>query len=106
MLFPASADFMLMPPDEFESRIQSPISEAVVLRQIDFRLKPKLRFPLNVMHMYVRTRFLPREEEKPKSFLAEDCRAHDDIIHPSTDFGGDRSFQPWSASKLRDSRSA
>ena len=89
-----------MPPDEFESRAQSAISEAVVLRQLDFRLKPKLRFSFNVMHMNVRTEFLPREEEKPKTFLAEDCRAHEDILHPSSDFGGDRSLQSWSASRL------
>jgi hypothetical protein len=75
-----------MPPDQFESRIQSPISEAIVLCQLNFRLKPKLCFSLSVMHMYMRKRFLPREEEKPKSFLTEDCRVHDDIIPPSTDF--------------------
>jgi len=54
---------MPVPPDEFESRAQSAISEAVVLRQLDFRLKPKLRFSFNVMHMQVRTEFLKREEE-------------------------------------------
>jgi hypothetical protein len=63
MYFPGSADFMPVPPDEFESRAQSAISEAVVLRQLDFRLKPKLRFSFNVMHMQVRTEFLKREEE-------------------------------------------
>jgi hypothetical protein len=52
MFFPASADFMLMPPDEFDRRIQSPISEAVVLCQLNFRLNPKLRFSLSMMHMH------------------------------------------------------
>jgi hypothetical protein len=84
---------MLVPPDEFESRAQSPSSEAIVLRQLNLRLKPELRFSFNVVHMHMRTEFLPREEEKPKTLLAEDRRAHLDILHPSTDFGGNGSPQ-------------
>jgi hypothetical protein len=66
MFFPASADFMLMPPDDFESRIQSPISEAVVLCQLNYRFKPKLRFSLNVMYMYMR-RGSSREKKKNRN---------------------------------------
>ncbi len=72
-----------MPPNEFESRAQSASSEAIVLRYLNLRLNPELRFSFNVVDMHVRTEFLPREEEKPKTLLAEDGRAHEDILHPS-----------------------
>jgi hypothetical protein len=84
---------MLVPPDEFEGRAQSTISEAVVLRQLNFRLNPELCFSFNVVNMHMRTEFLPREEEKPKTLLAENCRAHEAILHQSRNFGGCRSLQ-------------
>jgi hypothetical protein len=88
-----------MPPDEFESRAQSASSEALVLRQINLRLKPELSFAFNVVHMHVQTEFLPREEEKPKTFLAEDSRTHGDILHPSTDFGHEGRRRYWLATR-------
>ena len=74
---------MLVPPDEFESRARSASSEAIVLCQLDLRIKPELRFSLGLLYMHMRTWFLPREEEKAKTLLAEDGRAHRDILHPS-----------------------
>ena len=56
-----------MPPDEIESRTQSASTEAVVLPQLNLRLKPELSFPFSVVHMYVQPGFLPREREKKKN---------------------------------------
>ena len=72
-----------MPPYEFESRAQSASSEAIVLGQLNLRLKPELRFSFNMVYMHMRTEFLPREKEEPKTLLAEDRGAHGDILHPS-----------------------
>jgi hypothetical protein len=72
---------MLVPPYEFESRAQSASSEAIVLRQLNVWLKPELRFSFNVVDMHMGTEFLPREKEEPKTLLAEDRRAHEDILH-------------------------
>jgi hypothetical protein len=71
----------------------------MVLRKLNLRLKPELRFSFNVVHMHMGSEFLPREEEKPKTFLSEDCRAYEDILHPSRDSGCDQSLHSWSASR-------
>jgi hypothetical protein len=83
MLFPGSADLMLVPPDEFASCAQSASGEAIVLCQLNLRLKPELRFSFDVMYMHMQTELLPREEEKPITLLAEDRGAHPDILHPT-----------------------
>jgi hypothetical protein len=83
MLFPGSTDLMLVPPDELESCAQSASGEAIVLCQLNLRLKPELCFPFHMVYMHMRTELLPREEEKPKTLLAEDGGAHADILHPT-----------------------
>lgn len=52
------------------------ICQAIIVRQGDPRLKPKLRFAIRALHMNVHPWFFAREEKEPKVTVAKDCGAH------------------------------
>jgi len=52
--------------DQSLCRSQLPIVHAVILRQLDFRLKPELRLAVGAKDMNVASRLFPREEVEPE----------------------------------------
>ncbi|OGA19422.1 MAG: hypothetical protein A3H32_01495 [Betaproteobacteria bacterium RIFCSPLOWO2_02_FULL_63_19] len=62
-------------PDQRFGRPNLAVVQAVILRQFNRGLKPELRLPICVMHVYVKPGFLAREEKEPESVLTKDCRA-------------------------------
>ena len=50
--------------------------QAVILRQFDARLQPKLRFPVGGVDVDVPSALLFGKEEKAKAFMSEDGRTH------------------------------
>jgi hypothetical protein len=48
------------------------VVQAIILRQFNLRLKPKLCFAVSVMHMNVQSGLLTREEKEPEAILAKD----------------------------------
>lgn len=76
-------------PDQRFRRPNLAVVQALILRQINHRLKPEFRFPVRVMHVHVEPRFLAREEKEPESTLAEDCRAQElPFRHLTSQFSG------------------
>lgn len=64
-------------PDQCFSRPNLAVVQAVILRQFNLRLNPELRFPIRVVHVYMKPGFLAREEKEPKPVLAKDSRAQE-----------------------------
>jgi hypothetical protein len=52
------------------------ICQAIIVRQGDPRLKPKLRLAIRALHMNVHPWLLAREEKEPKATIAKDRGAH------------------------------
>jgi hypothetical protein len=53
MGFPRVADFILMLQDQSKSARDAPPTQTVILRQLNSRLQPELRFTLCVIDMHV-----------------------------------------------------
>lgn len=61
---------------QFLSLDESLWLQTIVRMQLHGWLNPEFRFSLGMLHMYVRTRFLTREEVETKPLDAQDGRAH------------------------------
>jgi len=57
--------------DQSLGRPNLAVVKTVILRQFDNGLKPEFRFPVRVVHVYVESGFLAREEKEPESILAK-----------------------------------
>ncbi len=62
--------------NQFLSQAKLWTVQAIILRQFYRWLKPELGFPITTVYVHVSTRFLPREEVKPKATLAQNGRTH------------------------------
>ena len=72
---------MFISPNEIESGGYESSAEAIVLCQLDLRLKPELGFPLRVMHVNMRSALLAREEMEAETAMAKNRGAHPAILH-------------------------
>lgn len=62
--------------DEAEGRGEVAATEALVLRELDFRLEPELGFTLGMEDVDMNPRFLSREEVEAEAAFSEDRRTH------------------------------
>ena len=67
---------MLVFPDQRFGRPDLAVVHAVILRQFNRRLKPKLRLPVCVMDVHMKPGFFARKEKEPEAVLAKNCWTH------------------------------
>jgi len=76
VLFPGFAD-VISPRLHYGLRqAQLSLVEAMIVRQLDSRLKPVLGLAIGALHVNVHTHFFTREEVESKTILPKNSGAH------------------------------
>src|SRR5262245_31780332 len=79
VLGPGSEDFIAILLNELPCFSQARRSQTVVYGHLQ-GIQPKLGFSIRVMHVYVRSSFLSREEVEPKPAHPQNSRTHISIL--------------------------
>src|SRR5712691_11787664 len=69
--------------DDLASCVDASWPESVISREFHLRLEPELGFTAGMLHMYVRARFLPREEVDSIPANKKNSRTHASRISDS-----------------------